>query len=192
MFGLRTIITVITFALAIISPEIIIAFSTSPSLPNKIITQRHQTPKPNADTINETYNLTPNEHNDALDDLLPPAINFYRDSMLFSDNPNNNRRSNVILHFWRRTKSTFPRIVTGAWRESTGEENPIGALYNMVFVRMPVLCALGVYLRNCSVGHPLVVDLGNGPFEISPLVVVGVLFLILGPSFIENEGDGTS
>lgn len=92
-----------------------------------------------------------------------------------------------MLHFWRQTKSILPQIVTGAWRNTTGEENPIGALYNLLFVRVPVLCASAVYVRNSLTGHPLVVDLGNGAFEMSPFAVFGVLFIILGPPWAPDD-----
>jgi len=33
----------------------------------------------------------------------------------------------------------------------------------------------------------LIVDIGNGPFEMSPVAVIGVLVLMLGPVLVESE-----
>lgn len=119
-----------------------------------------------------------------LDDLRPPDLNLARDSILFGDNPST-KKNNSIRTFWQRTKSVLPKIITGAWNNNLGEENPVGALYNMVLVRLPVLLAFLVYVKNTVQGHPFVVDFGNGPFEPNPVVLMGLLYLLLGPVLVD-------
>ena len=116
-----------------------------------------------------------------MDDLTPPAINLKRDSILFSENPST-QRNNTGLDAWRFCKANVPAVFTGAWswRDTTvADHNPVGALYNMFFVRIPVVVVGLVYCKNLLDGHPLVMDIGDGPFEMSPLVVLAVLALIL-------------
>ena len=116
-----------------------------------------------------------------MDDLTPPAINLKRDSILFSENPST-QRNNTGLDAWRFCKANVAAVFTGAWswRDTTvADHNPVGALYNMFFVRIPVVVVGLVYCKNLLDGHPLVMDIGDGPFEMSPLVVLAVLALIL-------------
>lgn len=117
-----------------------------------------------------------------LDDLAPPPINLSRDSILFSENPST-KSNNAVLDLWRSCKVNLPAVITGhwPWKEDPdfADDNPIGGLYNIAFVRMPVIVVGFVYGKNLLEGYPLVMDIGNGPFEMSPLVVVVVLGLIL-------------
>jgi hypothetical protein len=118
---------------------------------------------------------------DYIDDLTPPAINLKRDSILFSENPST-QRNNSALDLWLACKTDLPAVFTGAWpwRDSNlANDNPGGALYNIAFVRMPVILVGLVYGKNLFQGHPLIMDIGDGPFEMSPLIVIAVLALIL-------------
>jgi len=116
-----------------------------------------------------------------MDDLTRPPINFARDSILFSENPST-LRNNSGLQAWQFFKRYLPTIFTGAWpwRDSqVSDSNPIGAIYNMLFVRTPVVLLGIVYFKNKIEGHPLVMDFGSGQSEINPLLVFVVLALIL-------------
>ena len=53
------------------------------------------------------------------------------------------------------------------------------ALYNIAFVRLPVIGVGIAYINNVLHGHPLIMDIGQGPTEISPIIVLSVLALIL-------------
>lgn len=111
-------------------------------------------------------------------DLTPPPINLRKESILFGENPTTAVNNNA-LKLWMTLKERLPFVVTGARENSKGDENPIGAIYNIIFVRLPVICAGLVYGKNLSEGHPLVVDIGEGPFTMSPLAVFAILFVIL-------------
>ena len=123
-----------------------------------------------------------------LDELTPPDINiniFQRSSSstLFSNNPIT-KANNGPLRLWKTVKSSLPRIITGAWGkdiDDVGNDNPIGALYNIIFVRLPAIGMFCIYLKNVWEHHPLIMDLGYGPFEINPIIVTAVIFVILGP-----------
>ena len=112
------------------------------------------------------------------EDLSPPLINLRKESILFGENPATQRNNNS-LKFWTSLKTQLPRVVTGARTPTTGDSNPIGALYNIVFVRVPILVAGLVYTSNLFQGHPLVVDFGEGPFVVGPLIVYGLFYLLL-------------
>jgi hypothetical protein len=75
-----------------------------------------------------------------------------------------------------------PPIFTGAWpwRDPfLADENPVGALYNILFVRLPVIGMGLVYSKNLNDGHPFIIDYGDGPVEFPPLAVLLVLAIIL-------------
>jgi hypothetical protein len=112
-----------------------------------------------------------------LDDVTPPTINLRKESILFGENPET-QRSNFFLATWRDAKATLPTIVTGA-SATKADGDPFARLYNMVFVRGPTIVAGLLYAKNAVTGHPLIVDIGDGPFEVSPLIVLGVLYAIL-------------
>lgn len=117
-----------------------------------------------------------------LDDLTPPPINLKRQSILFSPNPST-KSDNEVLNLWKTCRDLLPAVVTGAWpwrSTHVADANPMGALYNIVFVRMPVIgVGIGYIQQSLIQGHPLVVDVGQGPFEMSPLIVLSVLALVL-------------
>jgi hypothetical protein len=116
-----------------------------------------------------------------LSDILPPAVSFSRNSILFSERPVT-QRNNEVLDFWRGVKSTLPPVITGAWpwRDPfLADENPMGALYNVLFVRFPVIGMGLVYAKNLNDGHPFIIDYGDGPVEFPPIAVLLVLAIIL-------------
>ncbi len=116
-----------------------------------------------------------------LDDLTPPPINWARDSILFSDNPAT-KRNNAAVDAWRLCRLYLPPVFTGtwSWRDTNiTEKNPLGALYNMIVVRIPTMGIGLVYIKNLVDGHPLIMDFGQGAFEMSPIAVFAVLALIL-------------
>lgn len=128
----------------------------------------------------------PKETMALLDDLEPPPINLRRGSILFDENPQT-KRNNDVLTLWKMTRTNLPKFVTGAWRNDTGDDNPLGALYNMAFVRLPIILAFAGYVKNNIDGHPLFVDFGSGPLEFAPIAATALLILMLGPSFFIIE-----
>jgi hypothetical protein len=84
-----------------------------------------------------------------------------------------------LLRFWRAAKNCLPFVITGARSNDTGDDNPVGAIYNAFFVRLPALIAGFIYSKNLMDGKPLVVDFGEGPLTLPPLIVLGVLCLLL-------------
>ena len=117
------------------------------------------------------------ETNDELDELSPPSISFTKNSILFGDNPPT-EKDNGPLFLWRQTKSILPNVVTGAYKAGDGDRNPVGHLYNLLFVRMPVVLMGIVYINNLIRGHPLYMSFGQ-PFEVPTIIVLGVLYIIL-------------
>lgn len=116
-----------------------------------------------------------------LDDLTPPPINWARDSILFSENPAT-KRNNAAVEVWKMCRQYLPPIFTGTWpwRDvNITERNPLGALYNMIVVRIPTIGIGMVYIKNLVEDHPLIMDFGQGAFEMSPIAVFAVLALIL-------------
>jgi hypothetical protein len=131
---------------------------------------------------NMNYNSSSN-NNRIMDDLRPPPVNFARNSILFSDNPSTKARNNPILDGWIVCRTYLPPPITGAWvwkNVQHLDDRPLGALYNVVFVRVPVLCVTGVYLQNLLNHQPLVMDIiGTGPTEMNPIIVLSILIVIL-------------
>jgi len=138
-----------------------------------------------------------NNNNDNLDDLEHPLFNLRKESLLFDDTATT-KRSNNIRRLWIFCKEHLPRVVHGAPTTATVrsgdsksaedaaaaaaaivDNNPMGALLNMAFIRIPAIAAGLLYALNVSHGHPLVVDLGNGPFAMNPAIVGAVLYLLL-------------
>ena len=157
-------------------------FATLSSRSSCGLTRLQTTSSPNNDNDNtpETdYSSASRLDKNGIDKtLLPPAINLRKESILFGENPATRYDSNS-LRAWRATKRYLPFVLTGARTPFTADENPIGGFYNMIFVRLPVICAGLVYAKNEISGHPLVIDVGSGPTEVSPLLVATVLFVIL-------------
>jgi hypothetical protein len=125
-------------------------------------------------------NSTTNEENDAIDRaLLFPAVNVRKESILFGEDPAT-VASNNSLRLWKLMKKRLPYIFTGVKATSdVSDFNPMGGIYNVIFVRLPTILAGCVYVKNLVEGHPLVVDVGDGPFAVNPLAVAGVLYIIL-------------
>ena len=53
----------------------------------------------------------------------------------------------ALCGVWRGVKRVAPAVVTGAWRADAGDENAAGALYNLAFVRLPVIAAGACYMK---------------------------------------------
>jgi hypothetical protein len=130
------------------------------------------------ETQNASYNY--------LDDLTPPPVNFARNSILFSEQPSTKLRNNPPLTVWKLARTHLPAVLTGAWPWKDMEhldDQPLGALYNVLLVRLPVLGVTASYLyQKIAEGHDLVIDLGfdaNGPQAVPPVLVIAVLVLIL-------------
>lgn len=116
---------------------------------------------------------------DTLDaNLTPPPVNLRKQSILFDDNATTQGNNN-ILKTWKSLKRTLPFLVTGARTAEMGDEKPLAAIYNMIFVRLPAIVAAILYGKNLMLGHPLIVDFGDGPFALSPLVVFGIFYVLL-------------
>ena len=135
-------------------------------------------------------------------DLIRPPINIRKESLLFSDNPSTAKNNN-IARLWKILRNNLPYVMTGVSSSKSDEhdftdgtdgtdgigtstsdfvdDNPIGAIYNIIFVRLPTILASLVYTKNLIERHPLYIDLGfgGGAFEIPPLFVYGVLIIIL-------------
>ena len=86
-----------------------------------------------------------------------------------------------LRELWRDAKRVLPAVVTGAWREEDGDERPGEAIYNAVFVRIPVLCAAVWYTAFVFEGREWFVDLGfgSGPVLVNPLVPFAVIAVML-------------
>lgn len=119
-------------------------------------------------------------HVDELDELSPPSISFTKNSILFGDNPPT-EANNTPLLLWQETKSVLPSFVTGAWNERDGDREPVEYLYNLIFVRLPVVLMGIVYVNNLLHGHGLYMNFRHGtePFEVPALIVFGVIYVIL-------------
>ena len=84
-----------------------------------------------------------------------------------------------VRNAWATCKAKLPAIVTGAWDESAGDDEPGGALANLALVRLPLLALLAYYTQYLVLdGSPLIVDFG---FDDVPKVVPpGVVWTIFG------------
>lgn len=110
--------------------------------------------------------------------LTRPLINVRKESLLFGQNIST-LQDNYALELWRDCKKSLPTVVTGARTPTTADDNPWGAFYNMLLVRVPTIAMCFVYSKNLAEGNPFVVDFGGGPCEMSPLLVFGTFYLIL-------------
>jgi hypothetical protein len=116
---------------------------------------------------------------DELDELSPPSISFTRNSILFGKDPPT-QKNNMPLMLWQETKSVLPKFVTGAWEEGKGDREPLEHLYNLIFVRIPVVLMGMLYVNNLVHGHPLYMNFGGGnTFEVPSVVVFGIIYVIL-------------
>lgn len=115
-----------------------------------------------------------------LDELSPPSISFSKRSILFDENAPT-EKNNLPLLLWQETKAILPNFVTGAYGESDGDRDPVEYLYNLLFVRIPVVLMGIVYVNNLLHGHGLYMNFGHGttPFEVPFIIVFGVIYVIL-------------
>jgi len=131
---------------------------------------------------NETYIFVKRGHLALPKDLISPEMNLNDQTLLFSDTANVCENNNA-LKLWNVVVNYLPTIVTGDSKTfKDGASNPLELIYNMLFVRIPTILAGIVYGKNLFEGHPLVVDIGfvgNGPIEVSPILVFIVLASIL-------------
>ena len=89
-----------------------------------------------------------------------------------------------VRNAWATCKANLPAIVTGAWDESAGDDEPGGALANLALVRLPLLALLAYYTQYLALdGSPLIVDFGfdDVPQVIPPGVVWTIFGLLLLP-----------
>ncbi len=89
-----------------------------------------------------------------------------------------------VRNAWATAKANLPAIVTGAWDESAGDDEPGGALANLALVRLPLLALLAYYTQYLVLdGSPLIVDFGfdDVPKVIPPGVVWTIFGLLLLP-----------
>ena len=110
-------------------------------------------------------------------DLQPPYFNLRKESLLFDENAATHKNNNV-RRLWESCQTNLPQIIHGARRDNTTID-PLGAIYNMIFVRIPIIVAGLFYLKNELTGYPLIVDFGDGAFEMPPLVVAGIVYVLL-------------
>ena len=143
--------------------------------------------KKNHVQITSSWNSNINDNDESTDNLNTidsnlkrPPINIRKESILFSDNPTTAANNN-ISRTWISMRMNLPYIITGASKDDVSpvDKNPIGAIYNVMFVRLPTIFAGIVYTKNLVQGHPLYCDVGAGPFEIPPLIVYALLLVIL-------------
>eukprot|EP00548_Thalassiothrix_antarctica_P002446 CAMPEP_0194144096 /NCGR_PEP_ID=MMETSP0152-20130528/13175_1 /TAXON_ID=1049557 /ORGANISM="Thalassiothrix antarctica, Strain L6-D1" /LENGTH=194 /DNA_ID=CAMNT_0038843787 /DNA_START=50 /DNA_END=634 /DNA_ORIENTATION=+ len=134
----------------------------------------------NDDDEDQTYSFSTSSAKYVIDSgLIPPPINIKKESILFDDSSATADNNNA-LKIWKGMKARFPRVLTGASSSEIGNDNPIGAIYNTLFVRMPVVLSGILYSKNLFIdGHPLVVDFGEGPITMNPLIVFAFLYVFL-------------
>mmetsp|Transcript_32463 Transcript_32463/g.48940 ORF Transcript_32463/g.48940 Transcript_32463/m.48940 type:complete len:179 (-) Transcript_32463:236-772(-) len=125
----------------------------------------------------EAYSMAPFTY-EIDSNLLPPPIILTKESILFDENAAT-KASNNFLQLWKDLKESLPFVVTGARSPGTADENPVAAIYNIVFVRLPTIIAGLFYSKNLIEGHDLMLDFGHGPIAISPVLVYATFFLIL-------------
>jgi len=118
-----------------------------------------------------------------LDDLTPPPINLKRDSILFSENPSTQARNNAAKDAWKFCQEKLPPVLTGIWPwrdPKVADSQPVGALYNMAFVRLPVVLLAVAYTKHHILdGHALIMDIGDGPLRVPPFLVYAIIGLVL-------------
>ena len=91
--------------------------------------------------------------------------------------------NDAFLSVWLAVKKVLPAVITGGWNSvgGAGDRNPGGALFNLVFIRIPAILAGCWYAKLLRDGGTWQVDFGAGLTVVSPVVVCAVIFLILGP-----------
>jgi len=123
-------------------------------------------------------------HTDAFKSVKPAVI-FGRPSRRFEEvsdgHPSPVQPPPSGSGMWKVIKRNAPALVTGAWEATDGDKNPAGAVYNMVFIRIPVIFAGGWYTSFVLQGQPLLLDFGfgSGPTEIFPIIPYFIFGLML-------------
>ena len=88
----------------------------------------------------------------------------------------------ISQQIWRTAKRYLPPIVTGAWSPADGDDGASMALYNLFFIRVPILAATAWYVRDIVIGGgSLELDVGLGPFELPPGIVLAIAGIMLLP-----------
>ena len=86
----------------------------------------------------------------------------------------------VPLKIWKKTKAVLPPFVTGDHKGQRGDSSPLAALYNMVFVRIPIIATGLFYASKLSdPSWALICDLGFGQFEVPPTLVALAILVML-------------
>ena len=134
---------------------------------------------------------------DDFSDLQPPVFNLRKESLLFDEHATT-RRNNNVQRLWDFCVTNLPYVFHGCSTTASSSSNdddnnepkqkrtmdPMAALYNMMFVRFPVIATGCMYTYQWMTRqhNPLIVDLGivgDGNWEVPPLVVGLVLWIIL-------------
>ena len=153
------------------------------NLPSTKAFDIHQSLRLSRNDDQESIKINNNNKPSIDSNLVRPPINVRKESILFGDNPAT-AENNKISRLWKVCKMNLPYVLTGVSKNdpsSPVDNNPVGAIYNMVFVRFPSALAGVLYTKNLIQGHPLYCDVGfgAGPFEIPPLFVYAILLIIL-------------
>lgn len=82
---------------------------------------------------------------------------------------------------WLKIKEILPPIVHGAWKRNAGNENPAGAIYNVLFVRIPTIVIAAVYANQLLTNSEFRMDFdfGFGPIELPSPVIASAFVVIL-------------
>ena len=89
-------------------------------------------------------------------------------------------REDVPLKIWKQTKAVLPPFVTGDHKGQRGDRSPLAALYNMFFVRIPIIATGLFYASKLSdPSWALICDLGFGQFEVPPTLVALAILVML-------------
>ena len=83
-----------------------------------------------------------------------------------------------------RAQRVLPPLVTGAWSGNEGDHEPVGTLFNLMFVRGVTLCCSLLYVNAIARrGGGFSLDFGffGESWEVLPLAVALVVGRILAP-----------
>jgi hypothetical protein len=93
-----------------------------------------------------------------------------------------NEDDNLSLSLWLKIKETLPPLVHGSWMSNAGDDNPLGAIYNLIFVRIPTISVAAIYsyqlISNSE--FQMTFDFGYGPVLIpSPIIAFAFVLILL-------------
>ena len=116
--------------------------------------------------------------------LVYTCFAFQPSSKFFQSKVYRNKQMNLSVtskEVWLKCKEILPPVVHGAWKSDAGNENPLGAMYNLLFVRIPTLLAGAWYLSKLLNDNEFLMyfDFGLGPFNLPPAAVALVFIIIL-------------